>query len=65
MDLREYDKREKEREDMIELLNRGNREINKNMNEFEGWAGRIMKAIGAGQFYTPSNTKTAHYKREQ
>lgn len=59
-----HNQREKEREDMTDVLNRGTREINKNMNELEGWAARIMKSIGAEAFYQPTNKQTP-YKREQ
>lgn len=43
--LSEFNKREREREDMVEELNRGRREIDKNMKGMDGWADRIMAAI--------------------
>jgi hypothetical protein len=40
-----YHRREREREDMTDNLNRGLREINKSMNDLTGWADRIMQAV--------------------
>ena len=40
-----YARREREREEMTDILNRGAREINKSMNDMTGWADRIMTAV--------------------
>jgi hypothetical protein len=42
---REFQEREEAREDVIDTLTLGTREINKNMNGMEGWADRIMRAV--------------------
>jgi hypothetical protein len=70
---RAFRQREREREELTETLNRGIREINKNMNEMEGWAERIMRSIltpagnDAMLWYQPLKSKNggAPYKREQ
>lgn len=36
---------DREREEMTDQLNRGNRAINSGLNELEGWADRIMAKI--------------------
>jgi hypothetical protein len=69
----EFHKREEEREELMQQLNRGTREINKNMNDLEGWADRIMGSIlrpagtDAMLWYNNLSTKNggAPYKREQ
>jgi hypothetical protein len=66
-------RRDNEREELIDNLTRGTREINKNMNEMEGWADRIMRAVltpagkDATLWYNNLSTKKggAPYKREQ
>jgi hypothetical protein len=68
-----YQRREREREEMTDTLNRGAREINKSLNELEGWGDRIMRAIlaPAGKeaklWFNNQSTKNggAPYKREQ
>jgi hypothetical protein len=40
-----YQRREREREEMTDTLNRGVREISKSMNDMTGWADRIMRAV--------------------
>lgn len=69
----EYAKHEREREAIVSELNAGTREMNKNLNEIEGWADRVMRAIlapmgdNAKTIWNPSPRKNggAAYKREQ
>lgn len=66
-------KRREEQEEITSELSRGTREINRNMNEFEGWADRLMRSIlsPTGKdmqlWYNPLSIKKggAPYKREQ
>ena len=64
---------DREREDMTDTLNRGNRQINASMNEMTGWADRVMAKIltpvgdDAILWYNPirGNSGGAHYKHDE
>jgi len=64
---------DREREDMTDVLNRGNRQINQSMNEMTGWGDRIMAKIlapvgdDAILWYNPTRNKNggAHYQHDE
>lgn len=65
-------KRDKERYDLTNTLNRGRREIDINIHELNGWADRIMRSIlaplgyGAEQYWPKNNSHGgAQYKAEK
>lgn len=68
-----FEKHEAERQEMTNRLQQANRELNQNMNEFEGWADRVMRSILAPigsdikTIWNASKQRNSNapYKREQ
>lgn len=66
-----WKQREREAEDLMSKLNQQNRETNRNLHDFEGWADKIMRNIlnplgeDATQIWNPLRNSNVHYKAEK